>query len=441
MPRAAVPHYLGTDFQEASPGLRFTYYLPIWTERADQEREVKHLARRRSEEAKELHHILRENGMDAAIAHMHRRKSFPKLWEKNDFAASRTVWKNLSGLNKEDRRRIEALRERQDALAQSMGEGIFTAFATSTAPFTTGLGNEHPLENGFAFLWPHGLPYLPGSGVKGVLRRAAQELAQGLWGENGGWDDEPRHEITVNKKTLHLSDIELLFGKEPPPGDSNHFRGCLEFWDVYPQMDRLLVEIMTPHQKHYYQDGEPPHDCGQPNPIKFLTVPPGAAFTFHVVCDLHRLTRLARQLSEDGRWRKLLATAFEHAFQWLGFGAKTAVGYGVMVRDEQAERAAEERRRQAEEAARRQAMSPEEQQIDDLRRRYENEKAKGNLTANGQVSEQRLRLLEAALKWQDPKLRCQAGKLLQEIAKDLPWPKKRRKEANEQVQQLLEDCP
>ena len=49
--------------------------------------------------------------------------------------------------------------------------------ARSIAPFATGLGNEHPLENGFAFLNPYGLPYLPGSGVKGVVRRAAEELA------------------------------------------------------------------------------------------------------------------------------------------------------------------------------------------------------------------------------------------------------------------------
>lgn len=35
---------------------------------------------------------------------------------------------------------------------------------------------------------------------------------------------------------------------------------------------------------------------------------------------------------EDGRpqWQTLLTAAFEHAFEWLGFGAKTAVGYGTM---------------------------------------------------------------------------------------------------------------
>jgi CRISPR-associated protein Cmr6 len=34
--------------------------------------------------------------------------------------------------------------------------------------------------------------------------------------------------------------------------------------------------------------------------------------------------------SEYAHWKALLQSAFEHAFQWLGFGAKTAVGYGAM---------------------------------------------------------------------------------------------------------------
>ncbi|RMD62205.1 hypothetical protein D6833_07245, partial [Candidatus Parcubacteria bacterium] len=52
------------------------------------------------------------------------------------------------------------------------------------APLITGGGNPHPVENGFAFLNPYGVPYLAASGVKGTLRRVAEEMA--LEGE-GGW--------------------------------------------------------------------------------------------------------------------------------------------------------------------------------------------------------------------------------------------------------------
>jgi CRISPR-associated protein Cmr6 len=55
-------------------------------------------------------------------------------------------------------------------------------------------------------------------------------------------------------------------------------------------------------------------------------------------------------LARDDRWRDLLLAAFEHAFSWLGFGAKTAVGYGAMERDRRAEEAA--RKQAAQEAER-----------------------------------------------------------------------------------------
>jgi CRISPR-associated protein Cmr6 len=228
------------------------------------------------------------------------------------------------------------------------------------------LGNEHPLENGFAFLWPYGLPYLPGSGVKGVVRRAAEELADGMWGDKKGWSKDAVYPLMRRKsngeleevkddrgKPIQLSVLDVLFGREPPLGDSNAVRGALSFWDVIPRIegDSLLVEVMTPHQSHYYQQknerksgaSDTPHDSGQPTPIFFLTVPPGSQFTFHVVCDaahLERLTKnkldgapdLAAEEEGEPRWRKLLKAAFEHAFEWLGFGAKTAVGYGAMTR-------------------------------------------------------------------------------------------------------------
>jgi len=445
MTMAAIPAYMGKDFRSASPGLRFTYFLDIWTERQDQEREIRKAADKKSREAETLRRILLQEGMDAAILHMMLRRHFPRLWEKNDFA-SRKVWQKIERLNEDDRKRLQGLIERQRALAATLGDRVLTLHAKSTAPFATGLGNEHPLENGFAFLWPYGLPYLPGSGVKGVLRRAAQELAQGLWGDTRGWSEEKRPVETPSdaikaKKIPPLSMIDVFFGYEPGKGESKHVRGCLTFWDVHPQLhgDSLRVEIMTPHQKHYYQDGQAPHDSGQPTPIKFLSIPPQSQFTFHVVCDTRRLEALAPDLLDQ--WQDLLRAAFEHAFEWLGFGAKTAVGYGVMERDQAAEEAAEKQAREREKAARVASMSEEERQIEALRELFQQEKRNGTLTPQGRVAEQRVKLLKSALEWADPKLRCQAGQLLQEIAKALKWPRRREREAKAQVQELLQSCP
>lgn len=300
-----VPAYLNNDFSHASPGLRFGMYL--------------------------------------------------KLKDINNKVSALDKAKQITP---QDKSTMTAIAARQTVLAHTVPEAwLLHLAAQSTAPFTTGLGNEHPLENGFAFLNPYGLPYLPGSGIKGVLRQAARELASGEWGETQGWSDAflPSPASGRGAGGEGLTVIDILFGKESNDGDTEHLRGVLTFWDVIPQIagDSLAVEIMTPHQSHYYQQNKAagsttPHDSGQPTPISFLTVPPKSDFAFYVQCDLVRLQHIAPELAENGKWKTLLTAAFEHAFEWLGFGAKTAVGYGAMVSEAQRQKQEEEKRRRKE---------------------------------------------------------------------------------------------
>jgi CRISPR-associated protein Cmr6 len=329
MPTAAFPSRPGVDLAGCSPGLRFGFLLPIWT---------------------------------------------PGSWSKVK-AGDREALSHVVRLSPGDKELMQQALLRQRALANILPAEELAVFdALSVSPFSTGLGLEHPLENGFAFLSPYGLPYLPGSSVKGVLRKALRDLA----GEEDGWDETA---------------IVALFGSEPADRDTSDDalqRGALAFWDVMPDIagGALAVDIMTPHQAHYYQGKkkvnetakQSPHESGEPTPIHFLTVPPDSGFAFHVRCDLAVLARTAPALCEQGRWQALLDKAFRHAFDWLGFGAKTAVGYGAMRFDEKAaarreqeaakrrEREEEERRRQAklrEIADRRVAMSPIERAIDE----------------------------------------------------------------------------
>jgi len=316
MPIVAVPDYLGKlDLTSASPGLRFGMYLPLWGKN------------NRSGELlwsiKDINY--RVTGKD---------KQERKFEDDN----KRGALQQTLHLHRFDTDAMGALVNRQTACAAAISpdDQLFILDAESIAPFTTGLGNEHPLENGFAFLNPYGLPYLPGSGVKGVLRQAARELAgvskQAQWDIDSDWTEDY---------------IAILFGRE----DSNDAcRGVLTFWDVIPQIsgNSLMVEVMTAHQSHYYQKDDTPHESGQPTPINFLTVPPDSGFTFHVLCDRPFLGRIAPELAEGDHWKTLLAQAFEHAFNWLGFGAKTAVGYGAIKRNLDAEehRRIEEKQRQ-----------------------------------------------------------------------------------------------
>jgi len=205
---------------------------------------------------------------------------------------------------------VAALRARQQALFNHYGPNGFRISTTSTAPFATGLGNEHPIENGFAFLTPYGLPYLAGSGVKGILRRSMQELL-----------DDREDGFTIEA-------IDALFGPETVAKPEDAQRGALDFWDVFPSPagGKLVVEIMTPHFGKYYQGDETPHDSGAPVPVSFLAVPAKSQFDFHVVCQPSRLPAVLQD-----QWRTLLDRAFQHAFEWVGFGAKTSVGYGAMA--------------------------------------------------------------------------------------------------------------
>jgi len=131
MGRAAVPDYLDQNFKDTAPGHRFGLYFQGW-----------------------------EKGFQSISGE-----------------SKKEVLDHLSGLSQDTQALLNALRQRQSRLAQAQGANVLSLPAKATAPLTTGLGNEHPLENGFAFLNPYGVPYLPGSGVKGVLRRAAEQLA------------------------------------------------------------------------------------------------------------------------------------------------------------------------------------------------------------------------------------------------------------------------
>ncbi|NWG74441.1 MAG: type III-B CRISPR module RAMP protein Cmr6 [Rubrivivax sp.] len=447
MPAAAAPAYLGRDFKDASPALRFGLLLPIWTTRQDQEQDVNKRAEAWSREGEEVRE-LRRRGMEHAITQLRarERRPLPGLWDKNDSGA-RAAWRATCTLSAHDRERMKGYASRQAALAAPLAaQGLLMALdAQTTAPFTTGLGNEHPLENGFAFLNPYGLPYLPGSGVKGVLRQAARELVGGEWGDARGWSEDA---------------ITHLFGLQSDDGDKTHQRGALMFWDVLPQLagECLQVEVMTPHQSHYYQqrreprsgDSTDPHDCGQPNPIYFLTVPPGSRFTFCVQCDLQSLRRLAPALAQDGRWRGLVQAAFEHAFAWLGFGAKTAVGYGAMVEDPQARRQREAARAAVEaqaaaaaEQARLQALGPEDRAweeakpvIEAFRREFQNAKAAGPYNPGGPFNQARQAFMKTALAWTEARSRADAAAVLEQSATK-EWGRPSNKERWSELQKAI----
>lgn len=198
------------------------------------------------------------------------------------------------------------LSEHSDRLRQwvSMLQGHVLAFKTD-GRFVTGLGREHPVENGFAWHHTLGTPYLPGSSVKGLLR---------AWAREQGTDN----------------DIERIFG---PQNRKAPAVGSVIFFDALPTRPvQLDADVMTPHYGLYYQDHDantPPADWHNPVPIPFLAVADAQPFVF-------AFAPRRPHHPKDTQDCATVANCLGDALTWLGAGAKTAVGYGRFTLDSKA---------------------------------------------------------------------------------------------------------
>jgi len=181
--------------------------------------------------------------------------------------------------------------------------------------FVTGLGREHPVENGFAWHHTLGVPYLPGSSLKGLLRAWCREVA------------EATTDVDSDDRRALDQRIAALFGAGPTSEDPDSgVIGGLIVLDVLPVAPvELRADVMTPHYQPYHtaspENPPSPGDWFSPNPIPFLTVAPGQAFC---------IALLARTEAAGEH----LGWVFEHlqeALAWMGAGAKTATGYGRLV--------------------------------------------------------------------------------------------------------------
>ena len=206
-----------------------------------------------------------------------------------------------------DGRILAAQEGRTRALAKTAG-GEVRLFET-TWRFVTGLGLPHPVENGFLWHPTLGVPYLPGTSVKGLLHAWIEEWA--------GLDEEPKKELSLR-----------WFGNTDQAGD-------LVFFDALPTVQpKLVADVMTPHTGKWQEKGQEitdprsstdadkvPADWHSPNPVPFLVVQ-DAKFLFAIG---RRHPRVAT-VEVENAFRQL-----ELALRILGAGAKTAVGYGRMV--------------------------------------------------------------------------------------------------------------
>lgn len=195
--------------------------------------------------------------------------------------------------------KLTAFESRQNVLIKGL-DGKSVVMDTDWH-FVTGMGNNHPVENGFAWHPTLGVPYLTGAAVKGMVRGYCE-----------AWADEK-------------VDLQKWFG-----GDGDKQAGEIIFFDAVPiRPVKLKADIMTPHYGDWYAKGDQgpnrdgsnvPADWHDPVPVPFLVVDKGQSFQFGV----------ALRAGSDVELPKVIE-ALTQALAWIGAGAKTAAGYGRMV--------------------------------------------------------------------------------------------------------------
>ncbi|MEH6577392.1 MAG: type III-B CRISPR module RAMP protein Cmr6 [Amphritea sp.] len=175
--------------------------------------------------------------------------------------------------------------------------------------FAGGLGNPHPVENSLLWHPTLGVPYLPASSIKGLLR---------------AW---------LELHDLPSSAMQQLFGsenKDPAKQSTDQVAGELIFFDALPvKRVTLVVDTMTPHMGKWYEQGASapgrgdtlPADWHDPVPVTFL-VAKNMLLQFSIA---------PRKSTPDAEEKVSFAMkALSDALLHLGAGAKTAAGYGHM---------------------------------------------------------------------------------------------------------------
>jgi len=224
------------------------------------------------------------------------------------------------------------------------------------------------MENAGLCLDRFGLPYIPGSAVKGCARRMAiqnlleareaQEPTDGLarrladialvfgWGERD-WSENTKDGKFVSDFAYAVSGTcwnEVSSQARSLLPKSNHFGGAVSFLPAFPQQlpaKDLELDVVTCHHPNYY--GQPDKakkpreweawnrkwatapDIEEPNPVVFPSVAPGIAFQFAVL----PLREERDALSQPGnKLQSISLDWLRHSLEIFGLGAKTTAGYG-----------------------------------------------------------------------------------------------------------------
>ncbi len=160
-----------------------------------------------------------------------------------------------------------------------------------------GMGNEGVLETNITLQRVYGVPYIPGTALKGLCRHYVQHHLQGA----------------PECSTL----MQVLSG-------STDAAGYITFFDAWyvPESAHgapLGMDVLTPHHPNYYSSsgGEWPTDFDDPNPVRYVSA---------------KGKYLVAIQGPNKEWTDQAWMLLMRALEDWGVGGKTSSGYGRMKR-------------------------------------------------------------------------------------------------------------
>jgi CRISPR-associated protein Cmr6 len=171
--------------------------------------------------------------------------------------------------------------------------GAQTKPAEVLGRLSIGLGGESVLETSISLHRTYGVPYIPGSALKGLAARYARKRLDDWTAEHS----------------------KILFGDTDVAGYITFYDALYIPGSANPDIP-LALDVMNVHHPEYYRGDKtlPPADWDSPTPVSFLSA------TGSYLVALHG--------SEE--WVKAAFEILSYALKEEGIGAKTSSGYGRM---------------------------------------------------------------------------------------------------------------
>lgn len=175
--------------------------------------------------------------------------------------------------------------------------GALTRKAMAQGRMAVGLGGESVLETSITLHRTYGVPYIPGSALKGLAARYARSrLAEQTWQKGS-------------------EAYQVLFGDTTEAGYVTFFDAL--YIPASARQDQPLArDVITVHHPEYYRgENLAPADWDNPTPIPFLSA------TGSYLIPLHG----------PASWIEAAFAILALALEEEGIGAKTSSGYGRMI--------------------------------------------------------------------------------------------------------------